>query len=308
MTSARQQSVLARILLARRHLRDLAVSSYLAGGVDSPLSALLGSSSLQELSRRSELLSTMARTEGSALRRYDQERDLATQDTRDALAALQRAQVAKQEADRRRSVDASLVMTRRDQLSAALQLLQLTTATRAAPGTDIPRLVLDAYRRAVAQVGPRGCTLPWEALAAIGEIESDQGRWQGSQVTTAGDIVPPIIGPALDGQGGTALLIDADHGKWDGDPVYVHAIGPMQFIETTWAVVGRDGNGDGRADPNNIYDAALSAAVYLCAAAPPAELGTDAGLRQAFYAYNHSALYAEEAVALTRVYTDTQPG
>jgi len=37
----------------------------------------------------------------------------------------------------------------------------------------------------------------------------------------------------------------------------------MQFIPSTWQLAGRDGNGDGTADPFNIDDAALSAATCL---------------------------------------------
>ena len=40
----------------------------------------------------------------------------------------------------------------------------------------------------------------------------------------------------------------------------------MQFIPSTWALYGADGNGDGVADPFNIFDAAAAAAHYLCRA------------------------------------------
>ena len=38
----------------------------------------------------------------------------------------------------------------------------------------------------------------------------------------------------------------------------------MQFIPSTWSVVGVDGDGDGKRDPQDIDDAALATAVYLC--------------------------------------------
>ncbi|MGH8775651.1 MAG: lytic transglycosylase domain-containing protein [Jiangellaceae bacterium] len=62
-----------------------------------------------------------------------------------------------------------------------------------------------------------------------------------------------------------ALIRDTDGGALDGDTTYDRAVGPMQFIPSTWRSVSVDGNGDGRRDPNNIYDAAQGAAVYLCA-------------------------------------------
>jgi membrane-bound lytic murein transglycosylase B len=75
----------------------------------------------------------------------------------------------------------------------------------------------------------------------------------------------PIRGIHLDGRAGVALVRDTDGGKLDGDPNFDRAVGPMQFIPSTWAVSGVDGNGDGMKDPNNIFDAALATAHFLCA-------------------------------------------
>ncbi|MEV5386525.1 lytic transglycosylase domain-containing protein [Streptomyces sp. NPDC052721] len=63
----------------------------------------------------------------------------------------------------------------------------------------------------------------------------------------------------------------------------------MQFIPSTWAHWGADGNGDGRADPNNVYDAALAAGRYLCAGGR--DLSNPAELDRAILGYNHSAAY-----------------
>jgi membrane-bound lytic murein transglycosylase B len=41
----------------------------------------------------------------------------------------------------------------------------------------------------------------------------------------------------------------------------------MQFIPSTWALFAADGNGDGVADPQQIDDAALATASYLCSVA-----------------------------------------
>nr|WP_249419864.1 hypothetical protein [Rhabdothermincola salaria] len=69
----------------------------------------------------------------------------------------------------------------------------------------------------------------------------------------------------------------------------------MQFIPGTWRTQGRDADGDGRADPHNVYDAALSAAGLLCGAAGS---GLDQApvLRQAALAYNASGAYADLVV------------
>lgn len=87
-------------------------------------------------------------------------------------------------------------------------------------------------------------------------MESGQAR--GGQVDASGTTTSKILGPALDGNG-FALIKDTDNGAYDGNSTYDQAVGPMQFIPSTWAWAGRDGNGDGKKDPNNIYDAALAA-------------------------------------------------
>jgi membrane-bound lytic murein transglycosylase B len=76
----------------------------------------------------------------------------------------------------------------------------------------------------------------------------------------------------------------------------------MQLLPSTWAVVGRDGNGDGVADPNNVYDAAASAARYLCLASAPLGVGSEAGLHQAIFSYNHSDDYVTAVMALAQLY------
>ena len=45
-----------------------------------------------------------------------------------------------------------------------------------------------------------------------------------------GDESKPILGIALDGSTGVALVADSDGGKYDGDPTLDRAVGPMQFI------------------------------------------------------------------------------
>ncbi len=72
----------------------------------------------------------------------------------------------------------------------------------------------------------------------------------------------------LDGSlAGNAVIKDTDGGRIDGDSAHDRAMGPMQFIPpSTWASWGgSDANGDGKSDPNNIFDATYSAGRYLCA-------------------------------------------
>ena len=131
----------------------------------------------------------------------------------------------------------------------------------------IPTVALNAYRVAAARLANAdpGCGIDWALLAGIGREESDHGQFAGAVLHADGVSTPRIIGIPLNGHG-TALIRDTDHGALDGDTVYDHAVGPMQFIPSTWALYGTDANGDGVADPFNINDAALTAARYLCAA------------------------------------------
>ncbi|MEU1298470.1 lytic transglycosylase domain-containing protein [Streptomyces shenzhenensis] len=152
----------------------------------------------------------------------------------------------------------------------------------------LPSTVFDAYQKAADSVGRTdpACGLRWELLAAIGKVES--GHAGGGAVAANGDTLTRITGPALDGNG-FALILDSENGVWDGDTVYDRAVGPMQFLPTTWKTWGADGNGDGVADPNNVYDAALAAGHYLCAG--DRDLRTAAGLERAILSYNYSRDY-----------------
>ena len=101
-------------------------------------------------------------------------------------------------------------------------------------------------------------------MAAIGKVESNHGRFGGAMMTDDGVVHPAILGPRLTGSPGTSSILDTDAGLLDGDQQVDRAVGPMQFIPSTWTVVGVDADGDGRRDPQDIDDAALAAAVYLC--------------------------------------------
>ncbi|MFJ7148261.1 lytic transglycosylase domain-containing protein [Streptomyces sp. NPDC100445] len=160
--------------------------------------------------------------------------------------------------------------------------------TRAEGG--IPATVLDAYKKAEAELraAKPGCNLPWQLLAAIGNVESGQAR--GGRVDAAGTTLGRILGPQLDGNG-FALIADTDDGAYDGNSAYDQAIGPMQFIPSTWAWAGRDGNGDGKKDPNNVYDAALAAGHYLCRNGW--DLSQEADLHRAILSYNDSQDYLD---------------
>jgi len=108
------------------------------------------------------------------------------------------------------------------------------------------------------------CHIDWALLAAIGRVESNHARFGGNQLDSAGVAQPGIIGIRLDGTRGTARIMDTDGGLLDRDPIYDRAVGPTQFIPSTWRVVGVDASGDGVKNPEDMTDAATSTAIYLC--------------------------------------------
>ena len=161
-----------------------------------------------------------------------------------------------------------------------LPTLLPTTANVGGPAA-IPADAAQAYAAAAARVGALvpGCTVPASVLAGIGKVESNH--------------TSPAIGPALDGSiPGTTIVHDTDGGALDGDPVWDHAVGPMQILPATWRRWAQDGDGDGRADPQDFADAALTAAVILCQ--PPADLSQPGPLDRALHAYNNSDAYVAE--------------
>ena len=83
----------------------------------------------------------------------------------------------------------------------------------------------------------------------------------------------------------------AESEQWHGDPRWDHAFGPMQFISSTWEAWQTDGDGDGVADPNDIDDASLAAADYLCADGH--DLTSGEGWTDAVLSYNHARSYLE---------------
>ncbi|WP_236568034.1 C40 family peptidase [Nocardiopsis sp. FR6] len=174
----------------------------------------------------------------------------------------------------------------------------------------IPGAVLLAYAQAAARLEAEypGCVgMSWPVLAGIGKVESDHAA--GREISSSGDVRPPVIGPRLDGGGAggnTTPHTDSDVGRWDADPRFDRAVGLMQFIPTTWALHGLDGNGDGIADPHNAFDAAWSAAVYLCASAPRSEkvdFTDQEDLEAALLRYNRSSAYVEKVTGHIAQYT-----
>jgi membrane-bound lytic murein transglycosylase B len=172
----------------------------------------------------------------------------------------------------------------------------------AAERTQIPARALAAYAGAslrLARTEPE-CGLGWNTLAGIGAVESLHGSYLGARTGSDGLVSPPIIGIPLDGSEGVMEILDTDDGELDEDPEWDRAVGPMQFIPTTWATYAQDGNLDGRTDPHQIDDAVLTAALYLCRSG--GDVTTDDGWTDALASYNRSVSYAHEVADLAESY------
>lgn len=159
--------------------------------------------------------------------------------------------------------------------------------------TDIPPAVLDAYL----SVGDRCPGLPWTVIAGIGAVESNHGRHGGASLDPDGTISPPIIGIPLDGRPGVALITDTDNGRLDGDTTYDRAVGPFQFIPSTWALY-EQAIGAPR-DPHRLTHAIDAAVWHLC------PTGTVTNLRAAIFSYNGSQSYVDHVLDRSGRYTGT---
>jgi membrane-bound lytic murein transglycosylase B len=136
---------------------------------------------------------------------------------------------------------------------------------------------------------------------AGGRIESNHGQYGGATTLGAdGRPSKPIIGAPLDGSPGVKAIGDTGRGRIDGDPTTDRAVGPMQFIPSTWSRWASDGNGDGAGDPQQIDDAALAAGRCLCA--NWRDMASAAGWWAGILSYNNSTEYAQKVFGLADGY------
>ena len=173
---------------------------------------------------------------------------------------------------------------------------------RTANAAGLPEVALGAYARAVLGA-PESCGVGWTTLAGIGWVESQHGTLGGRSLDASGRPSAPIVGPALDGAGPVAAIRStASSSLLHGDPEWEHAVGPLQFLPSTWETWARDGDGDGTADPQDLDDAAAAAAAYVCGAGQ--DLTTGPGWSAAVYAYNHSTTYVSSVYVAASTYAE----
>jgi membrane-bound lytic murein transglycosylase B len=171
-----------------------------------------------------------------------------------------------------------------------------------ARATGIPARALQAYAYAytVMAASQSSCHLTWVTLAGIAAVESQHGTIGGRTLLPDGRPSSPIIGIPLNGANGTKAVAATDGGLLDGDKVWEHAVGPFQFIPSAWAVWRADAHGDGFTDPQNIDNAALAAAKYLCADNRNLTSGDD--WLRAILSYNNSLDYARLVYSFAQLY------
>lgn len=182
------------------------------------------------------------------------------------------------------------------------------TTRRAAGNVDasqIPSPALAAYQRAATIVNATdaSCRLNWQLLAAVGRVESNHGTFNGSTLDQNGVANPPIIGIALNGKNGTRKISDTDAGQYDGDQKFDRAVGPMQFIPSTWALIGADADADGVRNPQDVDDAALASAIHLCSG--DGDLSTEKDRAAALLRYNRSQAYVQLVLQVMHGYEKT---
>jgi hypothetical protein len=144
-----------------------------------------------------------------------------------------------------------------------IRLVPVAASTRLPVDATPPTGRPTNYLQLFQESAARYCQgLSWTVLAAIGQIESADGQ---------------NMGPSTAG-----------------------ALGPMQFLPSTWAAWGIDGFGDtGAPDILNPFDAVPSAARLLCA---DGATSGGPGLRQAIFDYNHANWYVDEVLTLAAEY------
>ncbi|WP_067845313.1 lytic transglycosylase domain-containing protein [Nocardia lijiangensis] len=165
----------------------------------------------------------------------------------------------------------------------------------------VPGVAIAAYQSAERTLDAENpdCNMPWNLLAGIGRVESTHAF--GGKADTDGNPLSPVYGPVLDGSlAGNNVIHDSDDGALDGLGGYDRAVGPMQFLPETWKRYAADGNGDGIADPQNLYDAALTAGKYLCAGG--LNMRDLAQQSRAILRYNNSMAYVANVMAWSNSY------
>ena len=305
-TERRRAKSAGRLDELRQALRSLVVADFVRGGTGSSSDSELDLTDLGANAGRRVLVRSAVHEQLDEAARHTAvvgdmtaAADVLAAERREVAERTAATAAARQEAAGRRDRAAAQL----EQDAAAVAEERLTSRVA---GTDLPLIALDAYVRAATTIADEdpACGLGWSLLAGVGRTESRHGTYGGAEPGADGSLSEPILGIALDGTR-SAAVADTDGGALDGDPAWDRAVGPMQFIPGTWQRWARDGDGDGEADPQDLHDAALTAAAYLCATSRG--LDEEAGARRALLAYNRSTPYGTTVLERAAGYAEAVP-
>jgi membrane-bound lytic murein transglycosylase B len=302
--SARAAAAARRLAVIEAAISDLVVSSYVGGAGSDRITAALAdpTPAVNDAERRAVLAAASLETLLAEREHLVAVRDAAEHEAASAAEGMGRVRVRILEiAEERREAEAAEV-ARGEDLARERVAYEEARVLASVVGVDFPLVALDAYHRAAGAMGREqpGCGIRWWALAGISRVEGRHGTYGGSSLAADGQTTRRIIGIPLNGENETMAIPDTDGGALDGDPVWDRAVGPMQFIPSTWRRFAADGTGNGVADPHNLYDATLAAARYLCRSS--GSMASDDGMRRGFIAYNRSTAYVERVLGLARGY------
>jgi membrane-bound lytic murein transglycosylase B len=299
------------LAIAQNNANTVAMHAYVSSGeAAQTVGALLESPDPLTIAARRLLAGVVGEQRAAVLAEYSTKKSSADEYTSGLADALA---LAMQRRDRVQEIlvqsQAREVLLKKQAEDAAQKVLTLRARVFAespayiADKVGIPLIALDAYQKASSWARTtQGCDVEWWGLAGTGRAESNHGMGGGGMYTN-GDTIRPVRSIALDGSASDTIH-DSDQGALDGDPVWDRAVGPMQFIPTTWrgyaAAYDLDANGDGIENPDNIYDAARATASYLCRNSR--NLTSDEGLRRAYFSYNHVDRYVELCLRYAREY------
>jgi hypothetical protein len=197
------------------------------------------------------------------------------------------------------SIDAVVDLQRAAQLGLEANVAVLINA----PGANLAGLT----RQVLSVTGPSGRVVNLVPVASTVQLPVKTNVRTGTPTNylelyqeSAAEYCPGLSWTVLAAIG----QIESGHGTNDG-PSSAGALGPMQFLPSTWAVWGTDGFGQ-TGPPNimNPLDAVPSAARMLCADGAAAG---GASLEAAIYDYNHASWYISEVLTLAHEYAQEYP-
>ncbi|NNF54578.1 MAG: hypothetical protein HKN03_09065 [Acidimicrobiales bacterium] len=299
-------TAISRRRRAESDLGTFGVEAFVSGSDQTDLEALLGAAGHNQIDaatasiRTTTLFQSAGAELGSELRRREADESTSRRELAAADDLRDRESKLLEEADAIFATASADLLRLQPALNRAERDFEWQLLLRIVPGTDdLTVVAVNAYVTAAERakdLWPQ-CRISWNQLAGVGRVESFNGQFGNSSLDRRGNTTSPILGPQLNGDPWLAIT-DTDGGKLDGDTEWDRAVGPMQFIPTSWELFRADGNGDGHRDPHNMYDATLAAADHLCGSG----LDSEAGFRSALLRYNRSTAYGSDVIRFSDLY------